>query len=211
MARGETGAVADTPVSEKTTYRALTARLRAFLLIEWAQWEAVRDTDGQGGLSFQKGLLPVLKPQQKRMILFLVLIIPGLLLMMFVFSLYPQNGIPSWIVMAWGLYVLAAIMFMTLFGGRIIKSPIAPATPPNEQKPAPSRFVVRLIAVWSGLFLYGAFKFAKGQIPAERAVPAGVLILAWILAFVWLMCRDIKSRRASNSVPLSDDSSRLLR
>jgi hypothetical protein len=144
-----------------------------------------------------------MKPQQKRLILFLALIAPGMLLMIFACSRYPSNGIPAWIPISWGFYLLAAITFITVFGRRIIKSPTAPGASPGVQTSAKTR-AVWLMAVWSGLFLYGAFKFAKGEIPAERAIPAGLLLLAWILVFAWLMRRDVKSRQAADDTQHCD-------
>jgi hypothetical protein len=144
-----------------------------------------------------------MKPQQKRLILFLALVAPGMLLMIFACTRYPSDSIPTWIPIGWGFYLLVAITFMTLFGSRIIKSPIAPATPPRVDTSAKTR-AIWLMAVWSGLFLYGAFKFVKGEIPAERAIPAGLLLLAWILVFAWLMRRDVKLRQAADNAQHCD-------
>ncbi len=141
-----------------------------------------------------------MKPQQKRALLFLILVAPGLPLMMFAFSRYPSNKIPVWIPVGWGFYLLNAITLMATFGQRIIKSPIAQAPSPDVQAAATGG-AVWLIAVWSVLFLYGAFKFVKGDFPAERAVPSGALLLAFILVFAWLMRRDRKSRRAADNAP----------
>jgi len=150
-------------------------------------------------------------PALKRVILLYALILPGFSLMMFAFSRYPSNSVPVWIPIGWGFYMLATITFMTLFGQRIFKSPSAPTKPPIGQASATLR-AVWLIAVWSVLFLYGAFKFAKGEFPAERAIPSGALLLAFILLFAWLMRRDIRSQRAANNAPRSngDDSLDLL-
>ena len=52
-------------------------------------------------------------------------------------------------------------------GQRIIKSPTAPATSPGGQA-STTAGAVGLIAVWTVLFLYGAFKFAKGRSQASR-------------------------------------------
>ena len=139
-------------------------------------------------------------PALKRVILFYAITLPGFSLMMFAFSRYPSNGVPAWIPIGWGFYMLATITFMTLFGQRLFKSPSAPAKPPDGQVTATAR-AVWLIAVWSVLFLYGAFKFAQGELPAERAIPSGALLLAFILLFAWLMRRDMKSRRAINNAP----------
>jgi hypothetical protein len=146
-------------------------------------------------------------PALKRVILFYALILPGFSLMMFAFSRYPSNGVPVWVPIGWGFYMLATITFMTLFGQRIFKSPSAPTKPPAAQASATAR-AVWLIAVWSVLFLYGAFEFAKGDFPAERAIPSGALLLAFILLFAWLMRRDMKAQRAASDAPSSngDDS-----
>jgi hypothetical protein len=60
-----------------------------------------------------------MKPQQKRFILFLALVAPGLLLTIVACSRYPSGGVPIWIPIGWGFYLLAAVTFMTLFGPRI--------------------------------------------------------------------------------------------
>jgi hypothetical protein len=150
-------------------------------------------------------------PALKRVILLYTLILPGFSLMMFAFSRYPSNSVPVWIPIGWGFYMLATITFMTLFGPRIFKSPSAPAKPPVGQASSTAR-AAWLIAVWSVLFLYGAFKFAKGDFPAERAIPSGALLFAFILVFSWLMRRDMKSQRAATNAPRSngDDSLDLL-
>lgn len=140
-----------------------------------------------------------MKPQQKRLILFLGLIALGLMLTLFACMQYPPKSVPTWIPVAWGCYVLAAITFTVVFGPRIFKSPPAPVAPTSVQTPATSA-ALRLMAVWIGLFLYGAFKFAKGDIPADRAIPTGVLLLAWIFVFGWFMRRDVKQRREAGNV-----------
>ena len=145
-----------------------------------------------------------MKPQQKRLVLFLVLLVPGMSVMTFAFSRYPSNSMPVWFPIGWGFYLLASITFMTLFGQRIIKSPTASATSPGGQA-STTAGAVWLIAVWSVIFLYGAFRFAKGEIAAERAIPSGALLLAFILVFAWLMRRDIKSRQAANNIPRTED------
>lgn len=46
-----------------------------------------------------------------------------------------------------------------------------------------------LILIWSGLFIYGAFKTVKGDFPIERALPAGAFLLAFIGLFAWSLRR----------------------
>jgi hypothetical protein len=145
----------------------------------------------------------VMKPHQKRVILFLAILAPGMLVLMFAFWQYPSNTLPVWIPVSWGFYVLAAITFMTLFGRQIIKSPSDSRRAPGGQASA-TMGGISLITVWSAFFLYSAFKFLKGDIPVSRAVPAGALLMAFILVFSWLMRRDMKSRRAANGAPSSD-------
>ena len=140
-----------------------------------------------------------MKPQQKFFILFLALAAPAMALMAFAISRYPPNNVPAWVPLSWGLYLFVTIAFVALFGRRILKIPEPQANPTSA--PLRTAGAVWLVAVWSGLFLVGAFKFFKGDFPAERAVPAGILLLAFILLFVWLIRRDAKSQRADDNAP----------
>ena len=126
------------------------------------------------------------------------LIVPRLLLMIFACIKYPPKSIPVWIPIGWGFYLLAAITFMAVFGPRIFRPPAASAASAGLQASAKSG-AIRLLAVWSGLFLYRAFKFAKGEIASDRAIPAGFLLLAWIVMLAWLMRRDVKRSEAAEN------------
>lgn len=143
-----------------------------------------------------------MKPKQKWLILIFVLIAPYLAVMVFLMSRYPPNHIPAWIPLGGGCYLLATIIFVGLFGRRIVKVQPVPAASTRPQAATTARlWAAYLIAVWSGFFLYGAFKFLKGEIPVERAVPAGALLLAFILVFAWFLRRDIKSRGVNKPTP----------
>jgi len=145
-----------------------------------------------------------MNPRQRLFILFLLLWAPAMALMMFLILRYPPNNIPVWIPVGWGFYMLTTIVLVALFGRRIIKAPLSPAAQPDQQNTTSAmRGVIVLIAVWTGFLLYGTFRFVRGEIPAERAIPAGSLLLAFILVFTWLLLRDAKSRRMINNAPRS--------
>jgi hypothetical protein len=145
-----------------------------------------------------------MNPRQRFFILFLILWAPAMTVMMFLILRYPPNNVPVWIPVGWGFYMLATIVLVALFGRRIVKAPLSPAAQPDQQNTTSAMGgAVMLIVVWTGFFLYGTFKFVRGEIPVERAIPAGSLLVAFILVFTWLLLRDAKSRRMIDNPPRS--------
>ena len=56
-------------------------------------------------------------------------------------------------------------------------------------------WVMYLVAIWSGFFIYGAYRTLKGDFPMERAIPAGAFLLAFIGLFSWSLYRDYQARK----------------
>jgi len=56
-----------------------------------------------------------------------------------------------------------------------------------------------LVAVWSVLFLWGAYLTVTGGLEWQRSVPAGAFLLVFIVLFSWALRKDFKAQAKSGT------------
>ena len=149
-----------------------------------------------------------MSPRAKILALIFGLVLPYLALVMYLVLRHPQNPFPTWFLYFGASYLLGTILLVTFASRRISRA----APQQDSKKSQAARRWARawgmyLVAVWSGEFLWGAYKTFKGDLPWERAVPAGAFLLAFISLFSWFLYADSKHRSsdpASNSLNFPD-------
>ncbi len=120
------------------------------------------------------------------------------LLIYFVFprSGHPEPVLPSWFPYFGLSYIFGSIVLVVFLSRRVSSNAAQGVSTTPRSTPWRARaWATYLIAIWSGLFIYGAYRTLKGDFPMERAIPAGAFLLAFIGLFSWSLCRDIQARK----------------
>jgi hypothetical protein len=137
-------------------------------------------------------------PKNKIRALIFGLVLPYFILVMYFVLRIRDHPLPTWFPYFGLTYLLGSIILVTL-----VSRKIAGAVQPKAAQSRPAlRVVMRawagyLIAVWCGLFLWGAVEMARGKLEWQRALPAGAFLLAFILIFARLLYTDIKPPNAA--------------
>jgi hypothetical protein len=137
----------------------------------------------------------------RRKILFLMCGLILLYMALVVYFVFPRSGHPEPMLPSWfpyfGLsYIFGSIVLVVFLSRRISRNAAQEASTKAQSDPSLARaWVMYLIAIWSGLFIYGVYGTLKGDFPVERAIPAGAFLLAFIGLFSWLLYRDTQTRK----------------
>jgi hypothetical protein len=130
----------------------------------------------------------------KILLLLMVLMLPYMAIMVPTLMRYQEGGVPTWIPLVGGFYMLFTIVTVTLFSQRLAKKQ-AGSLPPNPDIAArANNRGMALIVFWVLLFLYGVAKVWSGAIPLNRGIPAGILLLSFIGVFSYFAYRDKQNR-----------------
>jgi hypothetical protein len=134
-----------------------------------------------------------MSPKIKVTILFSGLALPYIIFVLF-FALRAAPGstnpFPSWFPWVALTYMLSSIVLASLLTPRFFRN--APPPPEAEARQYLKRATgqtLSLILLWACLFIYGAYKTLKGDVPLERAIPGGGFLLAFIGLFAWSLRR----------------------
>jgi hypothetical protein len=149
-----------------------------------------------------------MSPRAKILVLIFGLVLPYFALVMNFIIRDPQNPFPTWFPYSGASYMLGTILLVTFASRKISRAAPQPDSTKSQAAPWWARAgAMYLVTVWSGGFLWGAYKTFKGDLLWERAVPAGAFLLAFISLFSWLLYADSKQRSsdpASNSLHSPD-------
>lgn len=118
------------------------------------------------------------------------------------FSLkFPPNHWPAWFTNVLLVWFLANFVVVYLIGRRMAKKDrLVNATHPTESRKATvGVWILRvigsyLVILWSTLFVYGVRGTVRGEYPFVRAIPAGALLLFFILLFGWGIYRSFRPK-----------------
>jgi hypothetical protein len=133
-----------------------------------------------------------MNPKFRPAILFgivLVLMAPYLGFVMYYSQRFPSNQWPAWFTNTIAVWFIANLLIIMLLVKRIFRGQ---AVEPQKARRAStvSQIVSSyLLIVWSVLFLYGAKETMQGEIPLNRAIPAGAFLLFFMGIFGWGLYR----------------------
>ena len=119
-----------------------------------------------------------MKPKTKILALTFGLILPYLALAMYFALRIQEHPLPTWFPYFGLSYILGTIVVVMVFSRKIHGD----AQPTTVQKRASAlRWAGRvwmgyLVAVWAGLFLWGAYQTISGNLKWQRALPAGAFL-----------------------------------
>jgi len=141
---------------------------------------------------------------QKRIAIVFGLIVPYVFFVFFMIlsTAGHSDKLPAWVPFAGAGYLLLAI-FLGVVLSRRIKGDEPPRDPERAQVSMnwARSYGTRLVVLWSGLFVYGAYRTVKGDFPLERAIPAGLLLLGFIAVFGWSVFRIKKAQATQPKYP----------
>jgi hypothetical protein len=139
-----------------------------------------------------------MQPKNKIRALIFGLVLPYFALVMYFVLRIQDHPLPTWFPYFGLTYLLGSIILVTVVSRKNRQG----EQPKVVQSRPALRLVLRawagyLIAVWSGLFLWGAAETIRGKLEWQRALPAGAFLLAFIGLFAHLLYTDIKPPNAA--------------
>jgi hypothetical protein len=136
----------------------------------------------------------MMTPKNKIFALVFSLILPYTAIVVFFASRLPRQPLPGWLPYFGACYIFAIILLASVMGQRIARNAPQQNSPKSQATSGWVRGrVIGLIGFWSLMFLYGAYRTFNGDFPLERAIPAGVILLAFIGLFARLLYQDYRT------------------
>jgi hypothetical protein len=106
------------------------------------------------------------------------------------FSLqYPSHRWPDWLVNTLAIWFVANFFIVWMLARVMSKGQVVD---PEKARVAVAKSIgtsIRLVILWSALFIYGVAETVQGKFPLRRAIPAGTLLLFFIGIFGWSIYR----------------------
>ena len=115
-------------------------------------------------------------PQSKIRLLMVVVLLSYLAIMLY--FIVPRPGrteplLPSWFPYFALSYIFGSIVLVMGYSRKILGSAPRDASTAPQAAPSPAgAWIIYLVAIWSGFFVYGAYRTFKGDFPLARAIPA---------------------------------------
>ena len=102
---------------------------------------------------------------------------------------FPPNQWPTWFTNTIAIWFVANFLFfLTLVARKIFRGATPKAVEPQKARRASAIVQIisaYLVILWSVFFLYGLRQTIRGEIPLNRAIPAGAFLLFFIVIFAW--------------------------
>jgi hypothetical protein len=135
-----------------------------------------------------------MNPRQRFAIFFatvLVLMAPYLGFVTYYARRFPSNQWPAWFSDVIGIWFVANFLLLILLFKRIFRGQARVVEPQRARRVIVIAQIIvsYLLIVWSVLFLYGVRETIKGNLPLNRAIPAGAFLLFFIGLFGWSLYR----------------------
>jgi hypothetical protein len=127
------------------------------------------------------------------------LVLPYFAVVMYFVLRIQEHPLPAWFPYFGMVYLLGSIILVTGVSRRIARG----AQPQTAVQPRPAvRIALRawagyLIAIWCGFFLWGTVETIQGKLEWQRALPAGVFLLAFIALFARWLYTDFRRAKVS--------------
>jgi len=135
------------------------------------------------------------------------LIVPYMAVVMYFSFRIQEHPLPAWFPYFGLSYMLGTISFVVVFGRKISGSAKWGSADP-AQRQGLRLWAGYLILIWSGLFLWGAYRAIEGQLAWQRAIPLGAFLLAFIALFTRLLHKDADSGTQSMTRPEANSTSK---
>jgi hypothetical protein len=120
-----------------------------------------------------------------------VLMAPYLGFVMYYSQRFPPNQWPAWFTNTIAVWFLANFLIIFLLVKRMFRGQAQIVEPQKARRAIVKAQIIvsYLLIVWSVLFLYGVRMTIKGNMPLNRAIPAGAFLLFFIGLFGWSLYR----------------------
>jgi hypothetical protein len=102
---------------------------------------------------------------------------------------FPSNHWPAWFTNTIAVWFIANFLIVMLLVRRIMRGQKVERRKARRASGISQILSSYLLIVWSVLFLYGAKETVLGEIPLNRAIPAGAFLLFFIGIFGWDLYR----------------------
>src|SRR5690242_4628997 len=150
-----------------------------------------------------------MKPKTKILALTFGLVLPYAAIATYFALRVQEHPLPNWFPYFGLSYILATILVVMLYSRKIHRR----AKPEKAQRPKwiwrwlGRAWMAYVVAVWSVLFLWGAYLTLRGDLGWQRSVPAGAFLLAFIVLFSWALHKDFKAQRKSAATASRENAS----
>lgn len=118
-----------------------------------------------------------------------VLMVPYLGFVIYYSQRFPSNQWPAWFTNTIAVWFIANFLIIMLLVKRIFKGQAVEQQKARRASAISQIVSSYLLIVWSVLFLYGVKETMQGEIPLNRAIPAGAFLLFFIGIFGWGLYR----------------------
>jgi hypothetical protein len=118
-----------------------------------------------------------------------VLMVPYLGFVIYYSQRFPSNQWPAWFTNTIAVWFIANFLIIMLVVKRIFKGQAVEQQKARRASAISQIVSSYLLIVWSVLFLYGVKETIQGEIPLNRAIPAGAFLLFFIGIFGWGLYR----------------------
>ena len=137
--------------------------------------------------------------QKKFVLLIFGMVLPYMAFVMY-FALSMPSGtarLPMWFAYFGMSYFLLCTVVAAVIGRKWFRNTVT--TPLTKKQSILARigelWVLYLVIVWTGLFIYGVRDVISGELPLGRAIPGGLFLLAFIGIFSWSLHRSFQARK----------------
>jgi hypothetical protein len=127
-----------------------------------------------------------MKPKQRSAIFLgaaFVLMVPYLGFVIYYSQRFPENQWPAWFTNTITVWFIGNFLLLMLLAKRIFRGQVVKAEKARRASATAQIVSSYLLLVWCSLFIYGAIQTVQGQIPLNRAIPAGAFLLFFIGLF----------------------------
>jgi hypothetical protein len=124
-----------------------------------------------------------------------VLILPYFSLVMYFVLRIQEHPLPTWFPYFGLSYLLISMILVVAFSRKIARGEQSQSLQKSQSawRSMPRATAGYLIALWSGLFLWGAYQTIMGRLEWQRTPPAGAFLLAFVGLFGRLLYLDIRA------------------
>jgi hypothetical protein len=118
-----------------------------------------------------------------------VLMVPYVGFVVYYSQRFPSNHWPEWFTNTVAVWFVANFLLLMLLSKKILRGQVA-----RPEKARRGSVMVQIVSsylliVWCSLFIYGVTQTVQGQVPLNRAIPAGAFLLFFIGLFGWGLYR----------------------